>query len=155
MHDYLVCLHVPPHVFPPVPSPVCPPVCPPVSSPVYPSVCLFNTRSLANKLSKFQSLVYASDFNVFCITETWLSEKSSDDEILPSSFVLYRCDRPFCGGEALIAVHKSLPSTLISSPSDLEVVVVKLGLVNEIVICCVYVPPDCIFVYLISDQLPN
>ena len=97
-----------------------------MSPPVYPSAFLFNACSLANKLSKFQSLVYAF---VFCIIETWLSEKLSDSEILPSRFVLYRCDRPSRGRGVLIAVHKSLPSTLIPSP-DLEVIVVKLGLVK-------------------------
>ena len=94
--------------------------------------------------------MYASDCNVFCITETWLSDKISDGEILPSSFVLYRCDRPSRGGGVLIAVHKSLPSTLIPSPSDLEVVVVKLGLDNDFVICCVYVPPDSASLYISS-----
>ena len=73
--------------------------------------------------------MYASDCNVFCITETWLSDKISDGEILPSGFVLYRCDRPSRGGGVLIAVHKSLPSTLIPSPYDLEVVVVKLTMI--------------------------
>ena len=32
--------------------------------------------------------------------------------------------------------------SLIPSPSDIEVVSIKLGLTKEIVICCVYVPPD-------------
>ena len=54
--------------------------------------CLFNAQSLVNKLQKFQSFVYASDCNVFCITETWLSDKISNGEILSSSYVLYRCD---------------------------------------------------------------
>lgn len=50
----------------------------------------------------------------------------------------------------MIAVHKSLPSTPIPSPSDLEVVVVKLGLDNDFAICCVYVPPDSLFLYISS-----
>ena len=55
-----------------------------------------------------------------------------------------------CGGGVLIAVHKSLPSTLISSPSDLEVVVVKLCLDNDFVICCVYDPADYASLYISS-----
>ena len=58
-----------------------------------------------NKLSKLQSFVYASDFNVLCITETWLSDHISDGEILPSDFVLYRKDRPSRGGGVLIAIN--------------------------------------------------
>ena len=94
--------------------------------------------------------MYASDCNVFCITETWLSEKIFNGEILPSCYVLFRCDRPSLGGGVLIAVHKSLSSTLILSPSDLEVVLVKLGLNNPVVICCVYVPPNSTFLYISS-----
>ena len=111
---------------------------------------MFNARSLVNKLSKFQSLVYASDCNVFCITETWLSDQISDGEILPSNFVLYRKDRPSRGGGVLIAVQESMYSTLISSPRDLEVVSVRLGLDNHFVICCVYVPPDSSVLYFSS-----
>ena len=70
---------------------------------------------------------------MFFITETWLSEIISDCEIIPSDFVLYRKDRPSRGGEVLIAINKSLYSTLLPSPS------VKIGLSNAIVICCVHV----------------
>ena len=44
-------------------------------------------------------------------------------------------------------------STLISSPSDLEVVSVRLGLDNHLVACCVYVPPDSTVLY--SSSLVN
>ena len=95
-----------------------------------------------NKLSKLQSFVYASDFNVLCITETWLSDHISDGEILPSDFVLYRKDRPSRGRGVLIAINKLMYSSLIFSPLDLEVVSVRIGTSNEFVICCVYIPPD-------------
>ena len=90
-------------------------------------ICCFNARSLVNKLSKFQSFVYASKFNVFCVTETWLSNYIYDCEILPTDFVLYRKDRPSRGGGVLIAVKSSFHSSLIPSPSDVEVISVKLG----------------------------
>ena len=99
-------------------------------------MCLLNVRS---KLSQFQSFVYASTFNVFCIPETWLPDYISDCEILPSDFVLYLSSR---GGGVLITIKQSLYCSLIPSPSDIEVVSIKLGLTKEIVICCVYVPPD-------------
>ena len=95
--------------------------------------------------------MYTSDCNVFfCITETWLSDKISNGEILPSNFVLYHCDRPSRGGRVLIAVHKSIPSTLIFSPSDLEIVAVRFCLNNHFVICCVSVPPDASILYISS-----
>ena len=94
--------------------------------------------------------MYASDCNVFCITETWLSDQISDGEILPSNFVLYRSDRPSRGGGVLIVVHESIYSTLVSSPFDLEVVSVRLGLDNHFVVCCIYAPPDSIVLYISS-----
>ena len=94
--------------------------------------------------------MYASDCNVFCITETWLSDQISDGEILPSNFVLYRSDRPSRGGGVLIAVHESIYSTLVSSPFDLEVVSVRLGLDNHFVVCCIYAPPDSTVLYISS-----
>ena len=105
---------------------------------------------VVNKLSKFQSFVFTSDFNVFCITETWLSNNIPDGEILPSDYVLYRKDRPSRGGGVLIAIKESMCSTYIPSPPDLEVVSVKIGLSDELVISCVYVPPYSKVLYVSS-----
>ena len=50
----------------------------------------------------------------------------------------------------LIAIKSSVPSFSISSPSDLEIVSVRLGQTNDHVICCVYVPPDASVSYVSS-----
>ena len=70
------------------------------------------------------------------MSETWLSDRVFDGEILPNDFVLCRKDRPSRGGGVLIAVKASIHSSLIPSPSDIEIVSVK------IVVCSVYNPPD-------------
>ena len=41
-----------------------------------------------------------------------------------------------------IAIHKSIPSRLISSPSSLETVVVEILLPHPVVICTTYIPPN-------------
>ena len=87
---------------------------------------------------------------IVCITETWLSDQISDGEILPSNFVLYRSDRPSRGGGVLIAIHESIYSALVSSPFDLEVVSIRLGLDNHFVVCCIYAPPDSTVLYISS-----
>ena len=69
-----------------------------------------------------QSFVYSSSFDVICITETWLSDFIYDKEILPYKFTFYRRDRGSRGGGVLIAVNDNLPSILIPSPPNLEVV---------------------------------
>lgn len=43
---------------------------------------LMNTRSLRNKLTKFQLLLSANNSVIFAVTETWLSSDISDAEIL-------------------------------------------------------------------------
>ena len=93
--------------------------------------------------------MYASKFNVFCLTETWLSDFVFDNEILPHKFVVYRKDRPSRGGGVLIAVHDSIPSLLLSSPLDLEVVSVKLCN-QDLILCTVYVPPCSSEFYMLS-----
>ena len=107
-------------------------------------------RSLVNKLSSFQSYVYSSNFSIICLTETWLSDHVYNNEILPSDFVLYRKDRASRGGGVLVAVKKSLSSSVFSSPLELEVVTVKLGSKQECILCCVYVPPNSSETYLSS-----
>ena len=119
------------------------------------SICVFNVRSLVNKLYNFQSFVYASNFNAsnfneFCLTETWLSENIYDCEILSSDFVIYRKDRSSWGGGVLVAVHRSIYSCLLSSLSHLEILSVRLSLDQELILCSIYVPPNSSEMYLWS-----
>ena len=99
-------------------------------------------RSIVNKLSNFQSFVYVYKFHVFCLTETWLSDSIYDGEILPYVYTLYRKDRLSRGGGVLVAVNCSIPSSLLPSPPDLEVALVKICLNKELILCTVYVPPN-------------
>jgi len=45
------------------------------------------------------------------------------------------------GGGVLAAVDESIPSSLIDSPPNLEIIVVQLGLTYPI-LCTVYIPPN-------------
>ena len=42
----------------------------------------------------------------------------------------------------LVATRQSVISSIIPSPSDLEIVSIKIGLHNDLALCCVYVPPE-------------
>lgn len=75
------------------------------------SVCLWNARSIVNKLSSFQSFVFQSSIAIFALTETWLNDSYCDREILPSHYNVYRRDCSTCGGGVLLAVHSSLSSS--------------------------------------------
>jgi exonuclease III len=112
-------------------------------------ICLYNIRSIVNKLSNFQSFVYTSDFNVFCISESWLSSSIYDHEVLHSDYVLYRNDRLSRGGGVFIAVHSSIPSSPVCTPTDCEIVSIRL-LSSNLILCTVYIPPNCSESYLLS-----
>ena len=78
----------------------------------------------------------------FAYPETWLSSHIYDSEIFPSNFVVYRKDRSSRGGGVLIAINSLFHSSLIYSPPHLEVISVRLGIKQDIVLCTVYIPPS-------------
>ena len=104
-------------------------------------MCLWNSQSIVNKMSSFQSFVYSSSLKIIAITETWLSDYVLNNELLPSNFNITRTDRATRGGGVMLAIHDSIPYCVISSPSNLEVLTVKLELKTPITLCVVYIPP--------------
>ena len=98
-----------------------------------------------HKLTDLQSLIYSSQYKLVGITETWLSKDIFDNEILPYDFTIYRNDRGSRGGGVLVAINSSIPSKLLDSPPDLELIVVEAncGSSSPLIICCVYLPPNC------------
>ena len=84
----------------------------------------------------------SSDFTFICLTETWLADHVCDGEILPNDYVLYSKDRSKRGGGVLIAVKSCVPSSLVPSPPNPEVISVELGIKHDFVLCSVYIPPD-------------
>lgn len=105
-------------------------------------MCLWNSRSIVNKLSNFQSFVVSSSVDIFALTETWLNHSFQNTEIIPSHYTIYRHDRPTRGGGVLIAVNSSLSSSQLKSPFDLEIVCVTIVTPSiTYLLCLVYVPP--------------
>ena len=51
-----------------------------------------------NKLYNFQGYIYASSFDIACVTETWLNSEILDFEILPKGYDIYQRDRGHQGG---------------------------------------------------------
>ena len=107
-------------------------------------VCL-NARSLFNKILSFLSFVYSSEYSIYYICETWLSDFVYDHEILPANFTVYRKDRPSRGGGILVAVSNVFDSVHLSSPADLEIVTIQLGCCRDLVVCTSYVPPNWLY----------
>lgn len=100
-------------------------------------------RSLVNKLVNFQSFIYSSLPDIIGVTETWLNDSIMNNEILPYDYSIYRKDRGqgTRGGGVLLAIHNSIPTKLIASPSNLELIAVEL-IQMKCTVCTVYLPPN-------------
>jgi len=89
-------------------------------------------------------------YDVYILTETWLSDDISNSELGFEGYLIFRCDRnkrtSNCtrGGGSLIAVKKELRPTLITTPYDTcEHVFVRLTLPSgfSVFLAGVYLPP--------------
>ena len=87
---------------------------------------LFNARSLVNKLPEVHELLYhqRTDIDIFCVTESWLSDDISDGMLDPKSlFTILRSDRKTRGGGVCIFIRNCLAIQVVDSlqlPSGVE-----------------------------------
>ena len=89
-------------------------------------VYLWNSRSLVNKLKNFNSFTLTSNYKIYGITETWLSDHIYNNEIFPPNCTIYRKDRSSRGGGVMLEIDMNIPSKLLTSPDDIEVVTVEI-----------------------------
>jgi len=90
---------------------------------IYLSIFYAN-HGLNTKLQQLYVAGLASDYNIICLTETWLKPSVSNSEILGPNFNIFRKDHTTsssygCG--VLIAVRVSLPVEAIAIPDHLEI----------------------------------
>jgi hypothetical protein len=85
------------------------------------SCVLFNARSLNNKLQELNSLLLSEQFDVLCITESWLHVSTDDSTILNgSNYSLYRADRFVSqrgGGICVLLNNRKVKGISIPLPS--------------------------------------
>ena len=99
-----------------------------------------NARSLKtvtpnyNKLVELQNLVASHDVSLVAVTETWLTARVLDAEILPQNFSIHRKDREETapgtrGGGLLLAINSSLHSRRRKDleASDSEILICELS----------------------------
>ena len=118
--------------------------------------CLsFNAQSLksVNKnedginIRNFQDLVYSENLDIITITETWLNDTISNNELLPSGYNIVRRDRltEKRGGAVLIALRESIQynTVTLNDHPNLEIVAVELETKNSKCLLSVcYRPPN-------------
>ena len=104
-------------------------------------MCLWNSRSIVNKLPLFQSFLSISFYKVYAVAESWCSSSVLDKEIIVPGYSIFRKDRDCRGGGVFLVVHDSIPARRISSPVSLELVVVEIQIPRPVILCLVYIPP--------------
>ena len=100
-----------------------------------------------NKLQKFQSFIYSKNFDLFCVTESWLHESIHDNEILPSDYTIYRNDRGERGGGVLVAIKNTVTSKLILKHNTVELLTIQVNLSPCLLLVCLYIPPNSSEIY--------
>ena len=74
------------------------------------SVQIDSSNSRENKLSCFKDIVFAHQFDVVALTETWLHNSVTNHEVIPNGYQIIRRDRQMekRGGGILLAVKETI-----------------------------------------------
>ena len=109
-----------------------------------------NVRGLRTKTKSIYCQSLQSDFDIFCLTETFLNDGVFDGEIFCEEYQVFRRDRSSSasvkrdGGGVLIAARRAVDAVLLldlcTDAEDLWISVPH-G-VSRLLLCCVYLPPD-------------
>ncbi|VEN56008.1 unnamed protein product, partial [Callosobruchus maculatus] len=104
-----------------------------------------NVRSLLSDFSKFVDLI-SEDFDLFAITETWLSSSIPTSSISLTNYNFFRNDRDGRGGGVGVYVKSCLPVTILDISTDnlaMESLWIKI-IIHKTVFCVgiVYRPPS-------------
>ncbi|GBL95000.1 hypothetical protein AVEN_187508-1 [Araneus ventricosus] len=109
---------------------------------------LKNVRGLRTKTVEFFSSV---EYDVICVTETWLCEGIDSWHLFDDRYLVYRKDRGSSsnssrrGGGVLVAIKRCLSSRKLDVPGlDLEAIwiSVKLNHSKKMFLCVVHFPPS-------------
>ena len=118
------------------------------------SIYYQNVRGLNTKTTSFYKSCCSSDFNIICITESWLGNSTFSAELFPSNYNVVRCDRKHelvnrsRGGGVIMAFSEDitfiqLDTTHLSTLIPLiDIVICKCMYPYNFVICLLYAPPD-------------
>lgn len=93
----------------------------------------------------------AEDYDLICLTETWLNDDFLNSDLFDNRYEIFRKDRDYqftglsLGGGVLIAAKKHLKARLVSHIDfSGEAVWVKICIDNyiSVCVCCIYIPPS-------------
>ena len=109
-----------------------------------------NVRGLRTKTNSVYCESLQSDFEIICLTETYLNGSVFDGEIFCDDYQVFRRDRESTGstkrdgGGVLVATKRTMDAVLLpdvcTEAEDLWISVSHCN--NRLLLCCVYLPPD-------------
>ena len=104
----------------------------------------FNAHSLLPKIDTLIAECLLHNPHVVCITETWLDNHISDNELSVPNYKIIRLDRSRHGGGVAIYVDSMFThSILFTGNRDFECVIASLCANNsKFYVCVVYRPPN-------------
>lgn len=112
------------------------------------SIYYHNASGIRSKSREMYLSVLENEYDVICITETWLTSSHNSAEYFPPDYYVFRRDRytdlesTARGGGVLLAVSKDIRADIIDLGSnELEILAVKLAFNGKLVlIVTVYIP---------------
>lgn len=102
-----------------------------------------NARSIVNKIDELELLLLSYNAQLVVISETWLSDKISSDEIVPPGYKLYRRDRVLRGGGVAVVAKENIAVTFMDQIPNHESLFLNVKILGfTFLLCAVYRPPD-------------
>ena len=114
------------------------------------SIYYQNVRGINTKIDVFTRNLALSDYDIFTLSETWLSNNVTDAEFgLCANYQVFRCDRcsirgtGIRGGGVLIAVKNKFPSRRLHlNNNSIEQLYIEISINSfSLIIGTVYLPP--------------
>ena len=91
-----------------------------------------NISSIVNKINIFQSFVYSRFPDIIGVTETWLSDKLFDNEILPHKYSIIRKDCRSRDGGVMFAIKHSKSYQVSRVPSTILFLLLELLIISNL-----------------------
>ena len=110
-------------------------------------ILTFNVRSILKpeRPTLFANAICTSDYDMLCVTETWLTSDVPNTALFLKEYAIYRSDRTSSSmitihGGVLVAV-KSIPHEVIPTDQSDEIIAVMVKTEQPLLVCCLYNPP--------------
>ena len=95
----------------------------------------------------FANAICTSDYDMLCVTETWLTSDVPNTALFLKEYAIYRSDTTSSStitihAGVLVAVKRSILHEVIPNDQSDEIIAVMVKTEQPLLVCCVYNPPQ-------------